>query len=380
MLNLNEREWTAFPIDQIFEIKPGKRLTKSDMQQGKRPFIGATEYGNGITNWVSNTNASLDGEILGVNYNGSVVETFYHPYECIFSDDVKRFRLKKANGNRWVYLFLKTTIIQQKSKYAYGYKFNEQRMNKQSILLPINDDGKPDWTFMEDYTRERENDLLAKYKRYILDKYILPNATIIMPLEQTNWREFKLENLFMLERGSLQSLSSSVISMGVIDYVGATSNNNGNVGFLSDKFVQYVREGNCLVFINTGEGSVGDAVYKSNKFIPSNNVTVGRSANLNVYTGNFIVTVINNQSYRYNYGYIRNEQRLRNEILLLPANSDGTPDWAYMEQYVHSQENKLIQEYKENVLAKISNETSSQFINGERERGEKQARRDDGGK
>ena len=152
-------------------ISPGKRLTKADMKPGKRPFIGATESNNGITNFVSNTNVSLDSDILGVNYNGSVVETFYHPYECIFSDDVKRFRIKNRPGNRLIYLFLKTAIIQQKSKYAYGYKFNEQRMNKQSILLPVIDSNvatpEPDWIFMEEYIRERELFLVGQYLEYV---------------------------------------------------------------------------------------------------------------------------------------------------------------------------------------------------------------------
>ena len=166
MLNLSDREWCPFPLTTIFEIRPGKRLTKSDMKAGLRPFIGATEANNGITNFVSNTNVSLDKDVLGVNYNGSVVETFYHPYECIFSDDVKRFRLKDNSGNRHIYLFLKTVILQQKSKYAYGYKFNEQRMNSQSILIPVAADGNPDWEFMEQYSMEREKMLIDNYVKH----------------------------------------------------------------------------------------------------------------------------------------------------------------------------------------------------------------------
>lgn len=166
MLSLTDRKWMAFPLADIFIIKPGKRLTKSDMKSGLRPFIGATEANNGITHFVSNENVSIDRNVLGVNYNGSVVETFYHPYESIFSDDVKRFELKNSPGNRLIYLFLKTAIVQQKAKYAYGYKFNEQRMSKQSILLPISNGQQkpePDWQFMEEYIREREQLLLQKY-------------------------------------------------------------------------------------------------------------------------------------------------------------------------------------------------------------------------
>ena len=94
MLNLHDRAWKEFYIKDIFSISPGKRLTRSNMIVGNKPFIGATDSNNGVTAFVSNTNISEDSNILGVNYNGIVVESFYHPYLCLFSDDVKRFKLK----------------------------------------------------------------------------------------------------------------------------------------------------------------------------------------------------------------------------------------------------------------------------------------------
>lgn len=167
MLSLHDREWKEFKISDIFVISPGKRLTKSDMVGGQKPFIGATDSNNGITSFVSNTNVSEDTCVLGVNYNGSVVENFFHPYTCIFSDDVKRFQTKQVDGNKYLYLFLKTVILQQKSKYAYGYKFNEQRMQKQMLFLPVDEQGKPDYAFMEQYVKERERQLTQKYIQHI---------------------------------------------------------------------------------------------------------------------------------------------------------------------------------------------------------------------
>lgn len=160
MDNLSSVRWKSFVLSDIFTISPGKRLTKADMKVGKRPFIGATDSNNGITAWVDNTNESLDKLVLGVNYNGSVVETFFHPYECIFSDDVKRLHLKSGITSYHVMLFLKTMIIQQKVKFEYGYKFNEKRMQRQKILLPVTEDNSPDWQFMEEYMRRKETLLL----------------------------------------------------------------------------------------------------------------------------------------------------------------------------------------------------------------------------
>ena len=150
--------------DEIFSISAGKRLTKADMDSGQIPFIGATDSNNGITNWIATPNSSFDKNVLGVNYNGSVVENFYHPYCCVFSDDVKRLHLKKYTDNKYILLFFKTVILQQKVKYTYGYKFNGQRMERQKILLPINERGDPDYEFMRQYG---EQIMLKKYQQYL---------------------------------------------------------------------------------------------------------------------------------------------------------------------------------------------------------------------
>ena len=147
--NLESVKWKAFYINEIFSISAGKRLTKADMDSGQIPFIGATDSNNGITNWIATPNSSFDKNVLGVNYNGSVVENFYHPYGCIFSDDVKRLHLREHADNKYILLFFKTVILQQKVKYTYGYKFNGQRMERQKILLPVNEKDHPDYEFME---------------------------------------------------------------------------------------------------------------------------------------------------------------------------------------------------------------------------------------
>lgn len=137
------------------------------MEEGSIPFIGATDSNNGITNWIENKNITYDKNLLGVNYNGSVVENFYHCYGCVFSDDVKRLHLKSYPDNKFVLLFLKTAILKQKVKYTYGYKFNGKRMEKQKILLPVKDDGNPDYKYMEDYMRYKMYEQYKKYFDYI---------------------------------------------------------------------------------------------------------------------------------------------------------------------------------------------------------------------
>ncbi len=164
LTDLKSVKWKVFYINEIFSISAGKRLTKADMDNGQIPFIGATDSNNGITNWIATPNSSFDKNVLGVNYNGSVVENFYHPYRCIFSDDVKRLHLREHADNKYILLFFKTVILQQKVKYTYGYKFNGQRMERQKLLLPVNEDGRPDYEFMEQYGKQI---MLQKYQQYL---------------------------------------------------------------------------------------------------------------------------------------------------------------------------------------------------------------------
>ena len=163
----SENRWAAFAIQDICEIYSGVRLTKQDMKSGKIPFVGASDANNGITAFIANKNASLDKDVLGVNYNGSVVENFYHPYECLFSDDVKRLKIKSKQAGKYAYLFLKTMILKQKSKYQYGYKFNATRMAKQKILLLVDTDGRPDWQEVERFMRKLELRKIIDYLNHL---------------------------------------------------------------------------------------------------------------------------------------------------------------------------------------------------------------------
>lgn len=162
-----------------------------------------------------------------------------------------------------------------------------------------------------------------------------------MKLSDREWREFFLidTNMFYLEKGKWVTTTNLNGIDGIYDVVGATSKNNGNVFFANVEYSDKKTDKNAICLIKTGQGSVGEAVYKGNEFIPSNNVYVIRKNDLNKYTGLFITTLINKQSDRYSYGYIRNEQRVLKEKIMLPVTKkdETKPDWPFMEEYIKKQ-------------------------------------------
>lgn len=162
---LIDKKWAPFFLNEVFDVNSGVRLTNQDKENGKKPFIGATDNGNGITGFVGNTNKSQDSNVLGVNYNGAPGIAFYHPYTALFSDDVKRLKLKDESHNtKNVLLFMASIVMKQRGKYSYGYKFNASRMNRQKLYLPVNNQGQPDYDYMEQYIK---NKMIQKYKKYL---------------------------------------------------------------------------------------------------------------------------------------------------------------------------------------------------------------------
>lgn len=335
MISLSDREWNVFTLEDIFDILPGKRLEKRNMVAGDRPFIGASDSNNGLTAFCGNQNESMDKNVLGINYNGSVCEAFYHSYECVFSDDVKRFHLKHHDDNEWVLLFLGVVIRQQKVKYQYAYKFNEQRMRRQVIMLPVTDKGKPDYQFMEDYIREV---MMAKRKQY---RGFVENRLKSLGLDLTNtggwseelksrsWRSFVVKDIADVFSG--QDIYAQERIEGKTPLVTAVGVNNG-IGYFVGNDNDSRAEGSISVVRNGA--SVGKAFYHRYSALYGNDcrrmklkMTSSEFANV------FVTQVIRMQNKAFSYSRKLGTGRLENLKIMLPITDNGDPDYDFMESF-----------------------------------------------
>jgi hypothetical protein len=144
--------WGSFTLDQLFELKKGKRLTKANMIKGVTPFIGSTDGNNGLTNKVGQEPIHV-GNVITVSYNGSVGEAFYQSKDFWASDDVNVLYPKNKyfdRFNQYIALFIIPIIKQNKFKFSYGRKWHMDRMRETKIILPIRE-SKPDLDYMEKY-------------------------------------------------------------------------------------------------------------------------------------------------------------------------------------------------------------------------------------
>lgn len=145
-------DWKKYKIGKLFNIEKGKRLTDADKVEGKLPFIGAIDSCNGVSSYIDEQPIHL-GNVITVNYNGSVGEAFYQPVPFWASDDVNVLYPNGWELNPAIGLFICTVIRNEKYRFSYGRKWKLDRMEESEIWLPSDNEGNPDWQYMEDYIK-----------------------------------------------------------------------------------------------------------------------------------------------------------------------------------------------------------------------------------
>lgn len=58
-------------------------------------------------------------------------------------------------------------IERLQEKYSFNREINDIRINKEKVLLPVDEQGYPDYIFMEQYVKERERQIVQNYIDYI---------------------------------------------------------------------------------------------------------------------------------------------------------------------------------------------------------------------
>lgn len=151
-ISLEEKKMKFFEYKKIFDIKKGKRFVVSkNTKSGLCPFVSSIDKNNGVSNYLS-ISPNHKHNTITVNYDGSVGESFYQDTDFWAADSVNVL-YPKFNINPFVAMFLLVMIKKEKYRFNYGRKWHKERMEVSKIKLPINNEGSPDWQFMEDYIK-----------------------------------------------------------------------------------------------------------------------------------------------------------------------------------------------------------------------------------
>ncbi len=155
------------------------------------------------------------------------------------------------------------------------------------------------------------------------------NAEALTMLNTSNWKEFYLSDLFEISGSKTTSVEElEGFGNGKFPYVTTKASDNGVDGF----YDHYTEDGNCLT---VDSAVLGYCAYQELPFSASDHVEILRPKfQMNQNIALFFVTIINMDTYRYSYGRKRSQKQIKRDIVKLPVDASGNPDWKYMNDFI----------------------------------------------
>ena len=148
---IDTNTWKKFSISDLFVVVKGSRLTKASMKEGNIPYVGASSFKNGITQYISNSEHVHNKNTLTVCYNGSDIGRTFYQREPFWATDDVNVLYPKFEMSENIALFLAPIIKAVGGTHEYNDKWKKEDMEKDSILLPSTLDNTPDFNYMEKY-------------------------------------------------------------------------------------------------------------------------------------------------------------------------------------------------------------------------------------
>lgn len=324
-MKIDTSGWKEFKLNELFKISGSKTTPKKELEKcgvGNYPYITTQAVYNGIAGYYSKWTEkgkclTVDSAVLGT--------CFYQEKDFSASDHVEILRPNFAI-NKEIGLFLSIIInrIGFINGYAYDKKRSQTALKNESIFLPVDKSGNPDWEYMENTIKATEQEIIDIIKRHELR---------ICYISRIKWKKFKLIDLFELHlaKGDLQPKK---LENGDIPLVSAGMTNNGIVMKIKEGDGKSEKFNSNVITIDM----FGKAFYQNKDFFA---VSHGRvnilkpKFKLNYYIGSFFVSVFDKKLIGdFSFSKMCSQGRLQNETILLPVNKKGMPDFELMENFI----------------------------------------------
>lgn len=358
-IKLDSVEWRVFKIKDIFEVfvgtnglqtPTGAYVKKDKLYKGNIPRITVRDTLNGIDsyNYSDDKNYRIFNNFISVSFLGSV---FYHPYEASLDMKVHALQIKNKDLNKYLAQFLIRTIKNNTEYSSYGNQLSSTDLPQMKILLPIDKKNEPNWSFMEDYTKQ---EIKAQAKEIInyYEKKIIDEASILLDLKGVKWNLFQIDEIFDLKRVEGKPINN--YENGNIPYVTTSSENNGITNFVNAIESDISKRSAISVDPVGGTTFYHDYDFVGRGFSGSS-INLLYNDNLNSLNSKFVCSAIEKVSkVKASYGIHFNGNRLRSAKVLLPSDENGNPNWKYMTDFIKKLEHEIASKALEYIYIYIS--------------------------
>ncbi len=334
MKEINIVKWKAFRVGDLFDIYPTQayKLTNHQLMDsvGTTPVLANSSYNNGIGGYSSKPSTEK-GNIVTFSDTVDANTIFYQKNDFIGYPHVQGLYPRgeyKLQWGEYSYLFFVSVFRKAAltKGFNYGNKFRRDIAVDLIVFLPVLNNDKLDFSYMDSYMRKIMEDSKTKFDE--LNK-VSKSKTHVAIVE---WKEFFLSNLFdfKLPQGDIQVKKTED---GNTILITPSAFNNGVFQRISSKSKSTLFPANTLTVDMFGNSYFQEESY----FVTAHghvNVLLPKFQ-LNKYTGLFIATAIRTMFWeKYGFTQMCTLKVLKREKVKLPVLRNGDLNTEYMESYM----------------------------------------------
>lgn len=346
---LNEVKWGEFKITDIFDVKNTHNILSNEIVEnsGNVPYLCASAEKNGVSTYISYNDDLIDkGNCIFIGGKTFVVTYQENDFFSNDSHNLALYLKFSEKRKKDVQIFIASCITRSVGyKYSWGNSISHKKIQNDYVSLPITPENKIDFDFMEAFIRELEEERIRELAAYLkvsgFDNYTLSKceSEALAHFNELKWKEFSYSEIFNhIKQG--RRLKKGDQKPGKIPFVMAGTTNTGIVGYISNPIATFPKNSITIdIFGNTfyrnydfGAGDDTGVYWNDDKNYSSEQMLYFSSCMEKSIRGKF------------SFGKKLRSSQSFNFRIFLPATSDDSPDYAFMETFISAVQKLVIKD------------------------------------
>ncbi len=346
-------KWGEFKLDKLFKARSGDVDLQQKDCHGKGEYLINSGVENcGIKGRTGRPARIFPANSITVDFWGNA---FYRNFAYKLATHNHVFSLSgEVIKNERVGLFLVAQLSFLRKLFSFDHMGTWNKIKTQTIVLPVTTDGTIDFAFMESFMRELEEERMRELAAYLktsgLDNYKLSNGerSALATLGKMKWRPFNVKALFGSSTRGKRLKGDDRIS-GALPFVTAGEAETGVSAFIGNTVQVFGKN-------TTTIDMFGSAKYRNYEYGADDHVAVVHTEKLPKHAAVFVTAACHKAAHTGAFDYGRNFYAKDADALaiMLPALSDGSPDYATMEVVMRAAQKLVVRDvvaWKDRELA-----------------------------
>lgn len=313
------------------------------VENGGHPYIVRQSTDNGKKGNIDESVSFLNPGNT-ISFGQDTATMFYQEVPYFTSDKIKILKPKDAEFSKKNAQFFLSSMRKTFSSFAWGSsRFNVETLKEQLIMLPITNHGKIDFTFMESFIADLEEERVAKLSTFLtvsgLDNYELSieEKDALKNYTSLKWDAYNLEKLFGKSTRGKRLKGDDRIA-GTLPFVTAGETAEGISAYISNHVEVFEKN-------TTTIDMFGSAKYRNYQYGADDHVAVVHTESVPMKASIFLTSAIHKAAHtgKFDYGhnfYAKDADALD---IMLPT-KDGKPDYDAMATLISAVQKLVIQD------------------------------------